>query len=93
MLIPYIITVYARAAEGETDPAIEVAGRVDARRIEEKEVCIINTRRISPGRPPVTVDARAPQTTVIDIEAPAAKTGGVEEKGSLLSFLKQRSVF
>ena len=72
MLLPYIITVYARAAEGEGIPAIVVTGRVDARRIESEVVCITRIRRIGPGRPSVTVDARAPQTTVIDIGVPAA---------------------
>ena len=68
----YIITVYTRAAEGEAMPAIAVVGRVDARRIEAEDVRITKIRRISPRRPSVTVDARVPQTTVSDIDVPAA---------------------
>ncbi len=68
----YIITVYARAAEGEAVPAKTVVGRADARRIEGEVECITRIRRISPRRPSVTVDASVPQTTVTDIDGPAA---------------------
>ena len=63
----------ARAAEGEAVPAIAVAGRVDARRIEGETVCITKIRRISPGRPSVTVEARVSQTTIVNNNIPAAK--------------------
>ena len=68
-----IITVYARAAEGEGVIASETARRVDARHTEAEVVCTINIRRISPWRPPVTVDARVPQATTTNINIPAAK--------------------
>ncbi len=68
----YIITVYTRAAEGEAVVAIAVVGRADGRRIEAEDVRITKIRRIIPRRPSATVDARVPQTTVSDIDVPAA---------------------
>ncbi len=65
----------ARAAEGEAVPATVVVGRVDARRKEAEVVCITKIGRISPRRPSVTTEARAPQTTVTDGDVPAATCG------------------
>ena len=52
-------------------PAMVVVGRVDVRRIEGEIVCIMNMR-IGPRRPSEPGEARAPQTTVIDNNVPAA---------------------
>ena len=57
-----------------------VVGRVEVGCIEGEIECITRIRRISLRRPSVTVDARGPQMTNVDIDFPAAKTGGVEEK-------------
>ena len=72
MFMP-IITVYARAVEGEGVIASETARRVDARCSETEAVCMTKIRRIGTYGPSVTVDARVPQTAVIDIDAAAAK--------------------
>lgn len=64
-----IITVYARAAEGEPVPTIAVEGRVNSGHIEEEIVGITKIRRISLCRPSKTEATRIPQTTVIDISA------------------------
>ena len=72
MFMP-IITVYARAAEGEGVIASETAGRVDARCSETEAVCMTKIRRIGTYGPSVTVEARVPQTTATNINIPAAK--------------------
>ena len=64
-LLIIIIVAYARAAEGEAMPAIVAVGRVDARSSKDKIVCITKTRRISPGRPFVTV--------ATDVDVPATE--------------------
>lgn len=65
-LLIIIIVAYARAAaEGEAMPAIVAVGRVDTRSSKDKIVCITKTRRISPGRPFVTV--------ATDIDVPATE--------------------
>ena len=49
------------------------AGWVDVRYIEAETIYITKIRRISSGRPSVTVDARESQTTAADIYESAAK--------------------
>ena len=68
-----IITVYARATEGEGVIASETAGRVDARCSETEAVCMTKIRRIGTYGPSVTDDARVPQATTTNINIPAAK--------------------
>ena len=67
------ITVYARAAEGETDPAAVDVWRVGIRSTKVETVRMTKIRRIGTYGPSVTVEARVPQTTATNINIPAAK--------------------
>ena len=66
--------------EGEGKPTIIIdAGRVGVRRKQGEDVCIISIRNISMWGPSITVAAREPQTTIINIDEPAANEVGAEK--------------